>query len=1116
MSSRIDAAERTGTRPDRRGLVLATVSPTGLAAQSAYDGAGRVAFDYTGTLSAATWAAAGTPSGSVVLHQDDVTDDKDGNVIETLGLDRLSTTSATQAGTLSFLANDEFGHDSFGLSPIGPGQVIIGARPTITDAYFDAAGRPTATVDVGTNGYDGWSRPATPPARGNGPLVTTDAYNAAGEVAAVVDPLGLVTADTYDPLGRTLTTVADYTGTFNPDGTPAGATPTNATNQTTAYTYDGDGHQTSMTAVLPSAQPSQTTDYVYGATTAAGSGVNDDDLLVQTQYPDPSTGQAEGGSGWAFANGAGTAANGSAVSGANPDAPQGSQVGYVQGPGTVGQSVALNGGTYTLTFDAAQRSGYGSESLDVLVDGTVVATLTPGSTNYAAESVTFTVAAGTHAIQFQGVDPDGGDHIVLLDAVALVNDGGGVAPELADGGFETPPGNSGAYGGYGFTYNPPRAASGQAETSTYDALGDATGYTDRDATVHAYTYDAFGRLTSDAVTAFGTGVDQTVKMLGYTYTDDGLLASATSYSSTAGGASNVVNQDADAYDGFGQLASEEQTVAGAASVSSPTVGYTYDAANGDRLSGIVYPNGRTLSYNYNASALTNAASQITSLSDGSGTIQSYTYLGLATPVTFAAGNGVTLSYLAGDGSASDGGDVYTGLDQFGRVVDQDWVNTSGTAVDEQQYAYDADGNVLSRANTVVTSQSETYAYDGLNRLTGFDRGTIDGSGTIASPTTTESWQLDAVGNWQSNTVNSVTTARTNNAQNQVTSVGSATLSYDSNGNTLADGTGQQYVYDAWNRLVTVKSPTGTTLAAYTYDAQGRRVTEAYPGQLTTDLYYSKDWQVLETDVGGTAVQQYTWSPFYVDGLVEWDDHTPGESGTALDRRLYAEQDADYNVTSLTNSSGAVVERYAYDPYGSVTVENADGTTRGTGAVSASLYGQLYLHQGLQVDICTGLYYDRERNYNPSLGRFEEEDPAGYVEGANRSQFVSGNPVTHLDPTGLITKGEVICAGLCFLDPALGIGAIFIYYGATTTTVKPPSLPLPPPPPPPTPRPSWSSEPMPHGGIVLIGPKPKGFPSPDYYADVPIGPRGGGLPPNVYLRVPRWYNHSIQGRYDNGN
>lgn len=312
--------------------------------------------------------------------------------------------------------------------------------------------------------------------------------------------------------------------------------------------------------------------------------------------------------------------------------------------------------------------------------------------------------------------------------------------------------------------------------------------------------------------------------------------------------------------------------------------------------------------------------------------------------------------------------------------------------------------VLARDDTVIPSQSEAYQYDTVNRLTQFTRGTPGGTG--ATPTAT--WTLDALGNWRSSTANGVETDRTHNAQNQVATVraaGSPTptpLGYDADGNTLADNTGQQYAYDAWNRLVTVKNGSGTTLAAFTYDAQGRRVTEAESGT-TTALYYSKNWQVLETRQAGTATQQYVWSPFYVDGLVERDDHTPAEAGTALDRRLYAEQDADYNVTSLTNSSGSVVERYAYDPYGAVTVEDAGGGVRGSGLATASSYDWTVLHQGLRLDVTTGTYDDRNRVYMVGLGRFGQEDPSGYVDGQNTYQLELSNPGSGCDPLGLADR-----------------------------------------------------------------------------------------------------------------
>ena len=159
---------------------------------------------------------------------------------------------------------------------------------------------------------------------------------------------------------------------------------------------------------------------------------------------------------------------------------------------------------------------------------------------------------------------------------------------------------------------------------------------------------------------------------------------------------------------------------------TPVVTYTYDPADNDRLTGITDPNGRTVTYNYDGNAgIDNIMDRVSSLSDDDGTIQSYTYLGLDTPVTFTDGNGTELSYLGTVGSAGgDAGDQYTGLDRFGRVIGQNWSNSSGGLIDSFLYGYDADSNVLYKKNSVNTSQSELYVYDSLNRLTNYSTGNV--------------------------------------------------------------------------------------------------------------------------------------------------------------------------------------------------------------------------------------------------------------------------------------------------------------------------------------------------------------------------------------------------------
>ena len=295
---------------------------------------------------------------------------------------------------------------------------------------------------------------------------------------------------------------------------------------------------------------------------------------------------------------------------------------------------------------------------------------------------------------------------------------------------------------------------------------------------------------------------------------------------------------------------------------------------------------------------------------------------------------VNETYISQSSGTGDDGDQYTGLDRFGRVVEVNWYNTSTqSSTDDFQYGYDQGSNVLYKDNMLDSSMSELYhtsgsgnGYDGLNQLTGFARGTLSASqqggqlDTVASPSTTESWALDALGNFTSVTLNGTQTSRTNNQQNEVAAVGSANLGFDKNGNTTTDDQGHVLVYNAWNELVEVKSGS-TVLVAYSVDGLGRRVTEN-AGTLT-DIYFSAQWQVVEEDISGSMTNQYVWSPVYVNAMIERDTPT---------QRLYVQQDADWNVTALVNTSGSVVERYAYDPYGAVTYLTASWGSR-TGAIT---------------------------------------------------------------------------------------------------------------------------------------------------------------------------------------
>jgi YD repeat-containing protein len=173
-----------------------------------------------------------------------------------------------------------------------------------------------------------------------------------------------------------------------------------------------------------------------------------------------------------------------------------------------------------------------------------------------------------------------------------------------------------------------------------------------------------------------------------------------------------------------------------------------------------------LNNNYGTADGTNdVISRLDNLSETNGnvttTLESYSYLGLGTVVKRAhPEDGVDLTYIKqGMESNGDAGDQYNGLDRFGRVVDQRWINANGTDVDLYQYAYNRGGNITSKTNTLHTAFNEAYTYDGLNRLTVTDRN--DGT------TNDQSWSLDALGNMNSVTTNGTTETRAHNDQNQL-------------------------------------------------------------------------------------------------------------------------------------------------------------------------------------------------------------------------------------------------------------------------------------------------------------------------------------------------------------
>jgi hypothetical protein len=152
--------------------------------------------------------------------------------------------------------------------------------------------------------------------------------------------------------------------------------------------------------------------------------------LLDSAFQDPPQGTGASayqydptGSAWSFSGSAGVAGNGSTITSGNPNAPEGTQVAFLQGTATISQAVNfLTAGAYQLSLLAAQsgNNNTSSEKVRVLVDGAVVATFAPTSTSYATYTTpSFNVTAGSHTIAFVGVDPSGASDTALVNVVGL-------------------------------------------------------------------------------------------------------------------------------------------------------------------------------------------------------------------------------------------------------------------------------------------------------------------------------------------------------------------------------------------------------------------------------------------------------------------------------------------------------------------------------------------------------------------------------------------------------------------------------------------------------------------------------------------------------------------------
>ena len=494
----------------------------------------------------------------------------------------------------------------------------------------------------------------------------------------------------------------------------------------------------------------------------------------------------------------------------------------------------------------------------------------------------------------------------------------------------------------------------QKSSQTYDEVGNLKTATDFNGQTIAYHYDEQNRL---AEKRFQDG-----SKVVYTYTLNGQRD--TIAFKNAGGQTTEfydwdydvrdrLTQRIDTLDGVNRSISYTYDVAGnrtSVTTASGTINYTFDERN--RLD-LVKQNGQILA-DYDYDTVSNLIR--TKLTNGTEEVRQYDRLNRLKYLENHLGTTVISSFAYTLDKVGNRTEV---LENSGRKVNytyDDLYRLTQEAIDEVSaddrtldYNYDRVGNRLGKKETSGTTTRADYGYDANDRLL-----------------------------WEK--VNGATTTN---------------YTYDGNGSTKTkteDGVTTTYIWNDEKRMIgaTVTDAQGVVQQQlqYRYNDDGIRVSSSVNGQETRFL-------LDEVQAYPQVLEEYAPSGMIQVSYVYGNDLISQAQGA---QTTYYHVDGLGSTAELTDTIGNVVSSSRYDAFGVQTQQ--------TGAVNNK-----YLFAGEQFDQNLGDYYLRARYYDSSAARFTARDFYSGSMSNPLSQhkyiYAHDNPVTNIDPTGLLIEEEAL-------------------------------------------------------------------------------------------------------------